>query len=275
MRVPTPLEFAKQRAHQRFLADRNPNRSAVSDEAPAVEGFVTIEIQREGQDWEVVHQDNNLVVTQAENLMANMAAGVTNAEIAEIWLGDASSPSAPSLGQTELDSFVAGENYAVTASVASGTVQFTASLTTADGNGNTFTEAALYTGTNMMFARKSGFSIAKTNSFALRFTWTLRFSVQSGNGSECSGASLYGPGVAVEDYVYTASGGEADTPVPIDFAVGAKHLDVFINGQRQVYGTHYIESATTGGGSNQKGVDWQSFTLNASDVVYVVHRRTV
>lgn len=241
------------------------------DAGPKVIGSVCIEMRKKGeQDWEKVHEDKNLVVTQAENLLANMAAGTVNAEIGYIELGDPASPTPPTLADTNLQQ-TTNERKAVTPAVSGSQVEFTALWGTGDGNGFTFTEAGLFTnplGAGTMFARKAGFSVVKTNSFELRFTWTLRFDVSAGGGSGCSGIAVLGPSTITDDYLFTAAGGETQVVVAFDFVVGAKHLDVFLNGQRLVYTLHYTE---TNFGPN-KGITLVN-PLAASDEVYFVQRR--
>lgn len=241
------------------------------DLGPQVKGSVCIEMRKKGDDdWKKVHEDHNLVVTQAENLLAHMAAGSANSEIGYIELGDPGSPTPPELSDTTLQS-TTGERQAVSAAVNGSQVEFTATWGTGDGNGFTFTEAGLFTnplGSGTMFARKAGFSVAKTNSFELRFTWTLRFDVSSGGGGSCSGIAVVGPSTITDDFLYTASGGETQVIVPFDFVVGAKHLDVFLNGQRLVYTLHYTEGTS---GPN-KVINLIS-PLAVADELYVVQRR--
>jgi len=247
--------------------------AVLPDLGPQVRGSVRIEMRPAGDKaWETVHEDHNLVVTQAENLLANMAAGTANAEIGYIELGDPVLPTPPALTDTNLQTTTA-ERKAVTPVVSGSQVEFTATWLVGDGNGFTFTEAGLFTnplGAGTMFARKSGFSVVKTLSFELRFTWTLRFDVSSGGGTGCSGIAVVGPATITDDYLFTAAGAETQVVVAFDFVVGAKHLDVFLNGQRLVYSLHYTE-ATIG---LSKGINLVS-PLIAADEVYFVQRRIV
>lgn len=248
------------------------------DLASVAEGHVLIEtrnVNPDGSrsDWKKVHEAHNLVVTQAENLLAHMAAGTANAAINYIELGDPLVPSEPELTDTNLQQ-TTGERKAVTPVVSGSQVQFTATWLAADGNGFTFTEAGLFTGPfalGTMFARKSGFSIPKTLAFELRFTWTLRFDVSAGGGGGCSGIAVLGPSTVTDDYLYVAAGGETSVTIPFDFTVGAKHLDVFLNGVRLVYTTQYVE-ATVG---PSKVINFVAFALIAGDQIYVVQRRAV
>lgn len=255
------------------------NRIAEEESAPRVVGSVEIFTKRPDEDWVCVHEEHNLVVSQAENLMAHMAAGTSNAEIGEIRLGDPATASTPDLADTALDQHVAAADKSVTASVTDGTVTFTASYAVGDAvQVDPYTEAGLFTAAGSMFARKAGFSIVKTGSIEMRFVWTLRFSVSAQSGSQCSGASLYPAATVTQDYVYTATGSETYVVVPFDFTPTAKHLDVFLNGQRLVYTDDYIES-TNADGSGNKGIIFQGgLTLTTSpsaDVVYFVLRRSV
>ena len=153
---------------------------------------------------------------------------------------------------------------------------FQATWGAAEGNGFTFTEAGLFTnpfGLGTMFARKTGFSITKTNAFSMTFTWALTFSVLDACAESCHGISLVGSSYTVEDYIYDAVGGETQVVVPIDFTVGAKRLQVYLNGQRLYYQRHYIEAVI---GAN-KGVQLQGgLTLSGgppADDLYFVHLR--
>lgn len=248
------------------------------DLASATEGRVLIErreVNPDGSksDWKKVHEAHNLVVTQAENLLAKMAAGTANAAINYIELGDPLVPNVPALTDTTLQQTTL-ERKAVAAAVTGSQVEFTATWLAADGNGFTFTEAGLFTGPfalGTMFARKSGFSIPKTLAFELRFTWTLRFDVSAGGGGGCSGIAVCGPSTITDDFLYIAVGGEVQVIIPFDFTVGAKHLDVFLNGQRLVYTAQYVEAVA---GPN-KVINLVAFALVVTDQIYVVQRRAV
>lgn len=272
----------RERLSREMAAKHLPNGGHKSvanfDLASVAEGRVLIETRQVNPDgskadWTKVHEDHNLVVTQAENLLAKMAAGTANAAINYIELGDPAVPNPPQLSDTNLQQ-TTGERKATVAAVSGSQVEFTATWGVGDGNGFTFTEAGLFTGPfalGTMFARKSGFSIPKTLAFELRFTWTLRFDVSAGGGGGCSGIAVLGPSTVSDDFVFNAVGGEAVLVVPFDFTVGAKHLDVFLNGQRLVYTVHYTE---TNFGPN-KGITFVAFTLSAGDQIYVIQRRAV
>ena len=254
-------------------------RALVAEPAPLAEGTVVIQTRPvdaetgEAGDWETRYEDHNLVVSQAEGLMAQMAIGATNSNIGYIELGNPVGPTAPQVTDVTLES-TTNERQPVTAVVNGSQAEFTAVWGTGDGNGFTFTESGLFTdpfGSGSMFARKTGFSIAKTISFEMRFVWILKFTVTTGaGGAECASVALTGPGTVAETFEFPATGGETEVLVPIDFIIGANHLDVFLNGQRLHDLTHYSESLVTGG----KGIILTApLTAEPDDVFYFVHRR--
>jgi len=259
---------------------RKPGRgqanTSLGDLAPIVSGKVSIRLREEatGREVVVLEEDSNLVVTQAGALMALMAAGALNSEIGYVELGDPAPAVPPSLSDTGLQQ-TTGQRKAVTYVTSGNVVTFQAAWAAGEGNGNVYTEAGLFTnplGAGSMFARKTGFSIAKTNAFSMTFTWALTFSVVDACQEACNGVSLMGSSYTVEDYIYDAVGAETQVVVPIDFVVGAKRLQVYLNGQRLYYQRHYIESAI---GPN-KGITLQGFTLSAGpppDDMYFVHMR--
>jgi hypothetical protein len=93
--------------------------------------------------------------------------------------------------------------------------------------------------------------------------------VEDESTGRCTGISLLGSSTVTADYVYAAAGSEGAVVIPIDFNVGSKSLDVFMNGQRLTYGTQYYES--TIGGS--KGIIFVGFTLKLNDEIYIVNRK--
>jgi hypothetical protein len=249
----------------------------MGDVAPVAKGKVTVTLREEatGKEIVVLEEEDNLVVSQAGALMAAMAAGAANAEIGYVELGDPAPATPPSLTDTILEQ-TTGQRKAVTYSLASNVVTFQATWAAGDGNGLTYTEAGLFTnpfGAGTMFARKTGFSIAKTVAFSMTFTWALTFSVVDACAESCHGISLVGSSYTVEDFIYDAAGGETQVVVPIDFVVGAKRLQVYLNGQRIYYQRHYIESTI---GIN-KGIIFQGgLTLIGGanpDDMYFVHLR--
>jgi hypothetical protein len=244
---------------------------------PVAKGKVTITCRNEetGEVVTVLEEEDNLVVSQAGGLMAAMAAGALNSEIGYVELGDPAPATPPALGDVTLEQ-TTGQRKAVGYSLASNVVTFTATWAAGDGNGNTYTEAGLFTNplaAGTMFARKTGFSIAKTAAFSMTFTWALTFSVLDACEESCYGVSLVGSSYVVEDYIYDATGGESQVVVPIDFTVGSKRLEVFLNGQRLYYQRHYIEQVI---GLN-KGVVFQGgMTLEGApdpDDMYFRHLR--
>jgi len=244
------------------------------DPAPLVSGRFKLELTDE-QTGEVITviDDPNLVVSQAANLMASMAAGIVNSEIGYIELGDPLVALPPSLTDVTLQQ-TTGQRQVAAPVVASNTVTFTATWAAGVGNGFTYTEAGLFTNplaAGTMFARKTGFSIVKTAAFSMTLTWLLTFSVLDACAEACYGTALVGSSYTVEDYIYDAVGGETQVVVPIDFVIGAKRLEVFLNGQRLYYTRHYIEAAI---GAN-KGINLIAFTLvgPAADDMYFRHLR--
>jgi hypothetical protein len=255
---------------------RNIGQSNVSlgDHAPFVKGALRITCKEKATGRETVLLDEkNLVVTQAAALMAAMAAGSVNSEIGYIELGDPAPAVPPALSDTTLQQ-TTGQMKAIAFILSGGTVSFSATWGVGEGNGLTYTEAGLFTNpfaAGTMFARKTGFSILKTAAFSLTFTWMLTFSVVDACQEACYGVALVGSSYIVEDYIYDAVGGESQVIVPIDFVVGAKRLEVFLNGSRLYYTRHYIEAII----GASKGITLIGFTLLGPglDDMYFVHKR--
>lgn len=268
------------------VLEGNRRRYTEADEGPVAHGFLKVKkvfvkpgTEEPTGEEEVILQEEadlpgpNLVVTQARILMAAMAAGVANSPLDYIELGDQVSPSAPQLSDTNLQA-TTGQRKSFVPTQSQNTVQCVATWGAGEGNGFTYTEAGLFTGptgSGTMFARKSGFSIAKTNSFQLQFTWVIIFDVQDAQSAGCSGVSLIGSSGQVEDYIYTTVGGETEVTVPIDFTIGAKRLMVYYNGQRLIAPDQYNES-TTGGGSS-KGITLNGWSPLAGRKFYFYHLR--
>ena len=164
-------------------------------------GAVTIQKRRVDPDtgavlgpWQTVHFDPNLIVTQAEGRMAQMAIGAANSALNYIELGDPG-PTAtpPQLTDTQLEQTTA-ERKAVGLTASGNIVTAEATFGTGDANGFTFTEAGLFTGPfagGVMFARKTFSGIFKTAAFEMRFTWLITFLVQT-QGGDCAGIALTG-----------------------------------------------------------------------------------
>lgn len=255
--------------------------SFVGDRMPYAKGEVRIQIRKPGDDeWETVEHDPNLVVTQAERLMANAMAGVANSAFNYIELGDPAFPAnAPALGDLTLQQ-TTNVRKAVSVTVNGNIVTSEVTFLTSEANGFTYTEAGLFTGpfaAGSMFARKTFNPIVKTASFEMRFQWLITFLVNPASSGDCAGVSLIGQGSTTNETIYVAAGSEASVAATFDFTVGAGNIDFFINGQRMVRTRQYIEAAPAlaapiGGPAGNKGLNLVGFTLNPGDVAYLVHR---
>lgn len=261
--------------------------SLFGDRMPGPRGHLRVETQEVSPDgtplgpW-VVHEDHkNLVVTQAEGLMADAMAGVANAALNYIELGDPAFPAnPPQLSDLFLQQTTAVRK-AVSITVNNNILTAETTFLTSEGNGFTYTEAGIFTGpfaSGTMFARKTFNPIVKTSSFQMKFTWIITFVVNPSGSGDCAGISLVGPQTVVNETIYTSgAGGEASVAATFDFAVGAGHLDFFLNGVRKVRGLEYVEagpplSAPIGGPPGNKGVNLVAFFLAPGDVAYLVQR---
>lgn len=260
--------------------------SLFGDRVPSPRGHLRVELREVTPSgivgpWQI-HEDNkNLVVTQAEALMANAMAGLANSALNYIELGDPTFPATPpALGDIALQQ-TTGQNKAVTLTVNGNQLTAETTFLTSEANGFTFTEAGLFTGPfagGTMFARKTFNPIVKTSSFQMRFTWIITFSVNPQSSGDCAGVALVGPTTVVNETIYeSVGGGEASVAATFDFAVGAGHIDFFLNGVRQVRTRQYLEAAAPlaapiGGPALNKGVNLVGFNLNPGDVAYLVHR---
>jgi len=256
------------------------------DQGPRAVGVLTIEMRPAGSDtWEMHSQGGNLVVSQAEIIMASALAAVPNSTINYIELGDAGPPATqPTLSDITLEA-TTGERKVATVTQAGNILTAEVTWGTGEANGFTFTEAGLFAGllgSGTMFARKAFNSIIKTAAFEMRFTWLITFLVAPQGGGDCAGIALVGPSAVANETIYTAAGGEASVAATFDFTVGAARLDAFLNGVRLIRGVHYVEAAPAlaapiGGPATNKGVNFIGFTLDGpvpgpADVVYLVHR---
>jgi hypothetical protein len=231
--------------------------------------------------WVTHEDDPNLVVTLAESLMANAMAGVINSALNYIELGDPTFPAnPPALGDITLQQTTSVRK-AVSITVNGNILTAETTFLTTEGNGFTYTESGLFTGpfaAGSMFARKTFNPIIKTSSFEMRFTWIITFLVNPTSSGDCAGIALIGPSTVVNETIYESLlGGEASVAATFDFAVGAGHIDFFINGQRMVRTQQYLEAgppltAPIGGPAGNKGVNLISFTLIPGDVCYLVQR---
>lgn len=275
-----------------------------SDAGPQAVGFVTIQTRDVGADgkapcdcdargvgcshWVNTNMGGNLVVTQAERIMAQMAIGTANSALSYIELGDPTAPATPpQLSDLGLEQST-GERKAVVLTAVGTIVTAEATWSSAEGNGFTFTEAGLFNGllgSGLMFARKTYGGIPKTAAFEMRYTWLITFLVNT-QGGDCAGVSLIGPSTVAAFTVYNAgdatagAGLEASVAATFDFVVGANHVDVFLNGLRLVPGVHYNEAAAPltapiGGPALNKGVNFTGFVLTTvpfTDQVFLIQR---
>jgi len=259
------------------------------DQGPKAIGVLTIETRpvdaKEGDDWELHATGGNLVVSQAEIIMAAALAAVVNNTINYIELGDPGPPATtPVLSDISLEQTTGVRK---TATVTQSGSILTAEVTwgTGEANGFIFTEAGLYAGilgSGSLFARKAFNAITKTAAFEMRFTWIITFLVAAQGGGDCAGVALVGPSTVANETIFTAAGGEASVAATFDFTVGAARLDAYLNGVRLLRGVHYTESpsplaAPIGGPATNKGINLIGFTLDGpvpgpADVVYLVHR---
>jgi hypothetical protein len=231
--------------------------------------------------WATHEDDPNLVVTQAERLMANAMGGVLNSAFNYIELGDPTFPAnPPQLSDIALQQTTAVRK-AVVITINGNVLTAETTFLTTEGNGFTYTEAGLYTGpfaAGSIFARKTFNPIIKTASFEMRFTWIVTFLVNPAGGGDCAGVALVGPTTIANETIYESLvGGEASMAATFDFAVGSGHLDFFINGQRMVRSRQYLEAnpalaAPIGGPALNKGVNFIGFTMIPGDVGYLVQR---
>ena len=257
------------------------------DRTPGPKGEVRVELREVAADgskgeWVTHEHDPNLVVTQAERLMANAMAGVANSEFNYIELGDPTFPAtAPTLSDLTLEN-TTGVRKAVVVTVNGNVVTSEVTFLTSEGNGFTFTEAALFTSpfaAGSMFARKAFSPIIKTAAFEMRFTWLITFLVNPQGTGDCAGVALVGPAVIANETIFESTiGAEASVAATFDFSVGAAHIDVFFNGTRLVRSRQYLEvaagalAAPVGGPPGNKGVNFVGFTLNIGDIIYLVQR---
>jgi len=270
------------------LLDRAGVGVSMPDAAPGPVGFLVVETRavdpQTGQpdgEWREHAADPNLVVSVAEQIMAQMAIGGLNSALSYIELGDKVTPSPPQLTDLGLEQ-TTGQRKALATLTASGNI-VTASAVwlAAEGNGFNYTEAGLFNGllaSGLMFARKVFAPIAKTNAFELRFTWYITFLVNT-QGGDCAGVSLVGPASVTAFTVYVSpAGGQNSVAATFDFTVGANHVDVFVNGVRLIPGVDYTEvgagvlTAPVGGPPGNKGVNFVGFSLNPADEVFLIQR---
>jgi len=233
----------------------------------SAKGSVKIEAVYDDGSIEILHEDKNLVVEQAELIMPLMSIG--SAAFGYIELGDPSPALEPAPGDINLQQ-TTGERKSIMPTTSGNTSTYEAIWLISEGNGYAFTEAGLYTnplGSGTMFARKAFGAINKTASFSLKFTWAIVWSISAGS-SGVSGVALIGGSTVTSRYIYTATGGETEVVIPYDFTVGANNNDIFLNSGRLYDVVSYYEANLTGG----KGITLVGFSLNVGDTVYCVHR---
>jgi len=108
-----------------------------------VTGKLKIEkIPADGGETEVLVDEENLVVTQAETILPFMSAGIRSINYIE--LGDQVTPSAPADANIALDSTTA-ERKATVFSASGNAALYVSTFGVGDGNGFIFTEAGLFT----------------------------------------------------------------------------------------------------------------------------------
>jgi len=278
-------KYIEARRLQRTVAGRSICGVDGADVAPRAVGRLQIEVRPAGMEdderaWVKIHDDDNLVVTQAEDIMAQMAIGAANSALSYIELGDPAFPATPpALADIALEQ-TTGQRKSVTLTATGNVVRAEVTWGLAEGNGFVYTEAGLFNGllgAGLMFARKVFSPITKTAAFQMKFTWHITFLVNS-QGGACSGVSLVGPGTVSPHTIYTASGGEASVAATFDFSVGANVVDVFLNRQRLYPTLHYVEAAPpltapVGGPAGNKGVNLVAFTLIPNDEVLLIARQ--
>ena len=106
------------------------------------EGRVLIEKTYADGTKEVVLDEKNLVVTQAESAMVQFSLGLRTMSYIE--LGDHPTPSAPDLADIALAQ-TTGERKAISGNTNGNMAEYTAEWTMGEGNGFSYTEAGLFT----------------------------------------------------------------------------------------------------------------------------------
>jgi hypothetical protein len=275
------------RAAAREIAQGRSEAHLGADVGARAVGRLTIQMRRADQvddpdAWVTIEDDDNLVVQQAEILMAQMAIGAVNSQINYIELGDPAFPAnPPALSDIALQQ-TTGQRKTATVTASGNVLRAEALWTTVEGNGFVYTEAGLYTGllgAGSLFARKAFSPITKTASYQMRYVWHVTFLINTGGG-DCAGVALIGPTTVSSSSYWVATGGEASVAAGFDFSVGSNLVDVFLNRQRlyPLAGGEYTEAAAgaltppTLGPAGNKGVNLNFGTLNPGDRVLLVHR---
>lgn len=136
-------------------------------------GVFTLNVFRNGELIEV-YEDNNLVVNASKQQLARLIGGdVANRSITKIGFG--TSGTAPAAGNTTLtDAYVkllGSVSYPTTDSV-----EYAFTLGTSEANGKAIIEFGLFTGGDVLFARKvRGGAILKDSDLSLAGSWRITF----------------------------------------------------------------------------------------------------
>ncbi len=246
--------------------------SSVEDKRQiGIKGHVEIQaLYPNGKKEILLKEESNLVVRQAEEIMPFMTVGLRQMNYIE--LGDPNPAQAPQPSDLSLQQ-TTGQRKTTTPAISGNVVSYDALWQTTEANGISITEAGLFTdpfAAGLLFARKTFNPILKTNAFSLLFKWGIVFTVNDSGSGSCSGVSLLGSSTITSDYPFVSpSGGETEIIIPIDFTVGTKNMDVFLNGQRLTYNKQYFESVIGLG----KGIKLIGFSLDSGDEIYVVDRK--
>jgi len=274
------MRAAGRRAASEIAQSRSDNLLG-GDYAPKAVGHLVVEMRREGDDeWVKVVDDDNLVVSQAEVLMAQMALGAANSALNYIELGDPAFPANPPILADIALQQTTGQRKAAVLTASGNVVRAEVTWATTEGNGFVYTEAGLFTGllgAGSLFARKAFSPITKTSSYQMRFTWYITFLVNT-SGGDCAGVALIGPSTVASMTYYVATGGEASVAATFDFQVNGNLVDAFLNRQRLYPGVEYTETdkgfltPPVGGPAGNKGIDLSGFVLNPGDRVLLIQR---
>lgn len=139
-------------------------------------GRVTIRVydHSQGDKPELIREEvgDNLIVSQASEIMANILGGTLSKNINTFGVG--TDATAPTSGDTGLTSAFTKAIGAITYPSA-GTVRFSMQLTTAEANGTTISEWGLFTDDGTLFSRRTPTPIAKTASISVLADWDISF----------------------------------------------------------------------------------------------------
>lgn len=196
--------------------------------------------------------DLNLIVANAPLIMALNLGGIDSANnrIGGVQWGDgpdATTPPPPVSTDTALENLILTTTTVFPPTTGTTFVQFTSTMATGVGNGNTFTEAGLVTVGNgpRMFARKTFPGITKDSNKTITVRWVISF-LQNSTSCDCQGVGLFGEVGPINRHKFVAVGGETAITVPLTFTGGLNRLWVWRNGKRIFSGDAYTENAPTG-----------------------------